>query len=205
MVISSPTICRATPRRPSSSTNRWPRRRTSASKRSTSAYDFSPFGTIADIGGGRGHLIRGVLEATPTAKGILFDLPHAVDPTRALNVPRLTIIGGDFFKTDLPGCDAYMLMAVIHDWSDEESRRILGAVKQAAPPHAKLLLIERVIEDGPGAAIARRMDIHMLVALSGKERTRGEFEALFKSAGFMLDRVIPTKGGASILEGSIAN
>ena len=168
------------------------------------AYDFSPFDTIADIGGGRGHLIRGVLDARPGAKGILFDLPHAVEPTRALGVPRLTIIVGDFFKTELPHADAYMLMAVIHDWSDEESIQILRAVRKAAPPHAKLLLIERVIEDAPGAAMARRMDIHMLTALSGRERTRQEFTTLFRSAGFNLDRIVPATGGASILEGTIA-
>jgi hypothetical protein len=170
----------------------------------TNAYDFSPYGTIADIGGGRGHLIRGVLEATPSAQGILFDLPHAVDPTRELNVPRLTIIGGNFFETPLPQADAYMLMAVIHDWSDEESVRILSAVRKVAPPHAKLLLIERVIADGDVPDIGRRIDIHMLVALTGKERTRGDFEALYQAAGFRLDRVIPANGGASILEGSVA-
>ena len=34
------------------------------------AYDFSEFGSIADIGGGRGHLIKAVLEVVPTSKGI---------------------------------------------------------------------------------------------------------------------------------------
>ena len=39
-------------------------------------YDFSPFKTIADIGGGRGHLLKAVLDATPDARGVLFDQPH---------------------------------------------------------------------------------------------------------------------------------
>jgi O-methyltransferase domain len=41
------------------------------------AYDFTRFGRIADIGGGRGHLLRAILEAAPGAEGILFDLPRA--------------------------------------------------------------------------------------------------------------------------------
>jgi hypothetical protein len=32
------------------------------------AYDFRRFATIADIGGGRGHLLRAVLDAVPTAR-----------------------------------------------------------------------------------------------------------------------------------------
>ena len=43
------------------------------------AYDFTSFGRIADIGGGRGHLLRAVLEATPGANGILFDLAAVID------------------------------------------------------------------------------------------------------------------------------
>lgn len=42
------------------------------------AYDFGRFDTIADIGGGRGHLLRAVLDAVPSAEGILFDLPDVI-------------------------------------------------------------------------------------------------------------------------------
>ena len=38
------------------------------------AYDFSPFNVIADIGGGRGHLIRGVLDQTPNASGVVSSI-----------------------------------------------------------------------------------------------------------------------------------
>ena len=43
------------------------------------AFDFDRFGVIADIGGGRGHLLQAVLDATLTAKGVLFDLPEVID------------------------------------------------------------------------------------------------------------------------------
>ena len=39
------------------------------------AYDFARWGLIADIGGGRGHLLRAIIEAAPGAECILFDLP----------------------------------------------------------------------------------------------------------------------------------
>ena len=39
------------------------------------AYDFSRFATIADIGGGRGHLLRAVLDAVPNAQGCYSSCP----------------------------------------------------------------------------------------------------------------------------------
>ena len=46
-------------------------------------YDFSGFRVIGDIGGGRGHLLRAVLEAVTTARGVLFDLRHVVQDAAA--------------------------------------------------------------------------------------------------------------------------
>ncbi|MBA3338758.1 MAG: hypothetical protein H0T54_03250 [Geodermatophilaceae bacterium] len=75
------------------------------------AFDFQQYRTIADIGGGRGHLLRAVLEAAPDSDGILFDLLEVVD---SLDVehPRMRTTAGDFFKDALPTADAYMLMEV---------------------------------------------------------------------------------------------
>lgn len=166
------------------------------------AFDFSKFATIADIGGGRGHLIDAVLAQTPLSRGILFDLPHVVAKAERSSGDRLTITSGSFFDDPLPVADAYLVMHVIHDWSDEESIRILKAVHRAAPKHAKLLMIERVITDGPGSEGGKRMDIHMMTALTGRERTRAEYNKLFAASGFALERVVDTPAGTSIIEGS---
>ena len=164
------------------------------------AYDFSGFKVIGDIGGGRGHLLSAVLERVPTAKGVLFDLPHVVEDKAGAVSPRLTRQGGDFFKDKLPVCDAYLVMEVIHDWSDAESVSILKAIRRAAPSHAKLLLIEEMVPDHPGPAWSKMLDIHMLVLLGGMQRTRAQYEALFHAAGFSFKREIETGAGISILE-----
>lgn len=165
-----------------------------------SAYDFSGFNLIGDIGGGRGHLLSALLERAPTAKGVLFDLPHVVKDNAGAVSPRLTRQAGDFFKDKLPVCDAYVLMEVIHDWSDAESVAILKAIRRVAPLHAKLLLIEEMVPDDPSPAWAKMLDIHMLTLIGGKQRTRQEYEALFDAAGFSLKREIDTGAGISILE-----
>ena len=83
------------------------------------AYDFARWGQIADIGGGRGHLLRAIIEAAPGAEGILFDLPMVIDTLDADDQPRLTLQAGDFFVDALPSADAYILMEVLHDWPDK--------------------------------------------------------------------------------------
>lgn len=42
------------------------------------AYDFSPFGTIVDVGGGHGLLLTTILAKYPGPRGVVFDSPHVV-------------------------------------------------------------------------------------------------------------------------------
>ena len=163
------------------------------------SYDFSGFGRIGDIGGGSGHLLRAVLDSSPNATGVLFDLPHVIEES-GMASERLTLQAGDFFRDALPACDAYLLMEVIHDWGDEESYSILQAVRRAAPAHAKLLVIETLVPDDPGPDWSKMLDIHMLVLLGGRQRTRQEYETLLTRSGFRFQRQIDTGAGISILE-----
>jgi hypothetical protein len=72
-------------------------------------YDFSRFRTVADIGGGRGHLLRAVIEAAPNVEGVLFDQPHVVGLLSGKIPGRIRLQGGDFFKDAMPQADAYMI------------------------------------------------------------------------------------------------
>jgi len=164
------------------------------------AYDFSRFGLIADIGGGRGHLLRAILESAPAARGVLFDLPHVIEDAADAASERLTLQAGDFFKGPLPVCDAYLMMEVIHDWGDEESLAILKQIRKATPSGAKLLLIERIIPNDPGPHFSKTLDVHMLALLGGRQRTLPEYKALFDGAGFSFKREIETGADISILE-----
>jgi O-methyltransferase domain len=168
-----------------------------------SGYDFSLFKMIADIGGGRGHLLQAVLGAAPDATGVLFDQPHVVEQLRRTESARFRLQAGDFFKDALPVCDAYMLMQIIHDWSDEESVEILRAIRRAAPAHAKVLLIEAIVPEDLNPSWIKMVDIFMLTLVTGKERTRGEFERLLAATGFRLDRIIDVGLGMSMLEASV--
>ncbi|HET8555153.1 MAG TPA: methyltransferase [Rhodanobacteraceae bacterium] len=164
------------------------------------SHDFSGFACIGDIGGGSGHLLCAVLDAAPEANGVLFDLPHVIKEDAPLASDRITLQAGDFFKDDLPVCDLYLLMEVVHDWPDEEATDILSAIRRAAPAGAKLLVIEEMLSGEPGPEWAKVLDILMLGLLGGRQRTRVEHQALLEAAGFAFTREIPTGSGASIIE-----
>ena len=163
------------------------------------AYDFSRFGTIADIGGGRGHLLRGVLDAVPTAEGVLFDLPEVIT-TVDLDKERLTARAGDFFVDPLPAADAYILMEVIHDWSDAEAAAILRAIRRAAQPAAVVLIIEGVITEQQPDPRVQTLDVVMLAFTGGRERSPDQLEKLLDSADLRLNKIIETTGPMSIIE-----
>ena len=164
------------------------------------SYDFSQFKLIGDIAGGRGHLLSAILEAAPKTKGVLFDLPHVVKEAGPIASERLKLESGDFFKNPLPGCDGYILMEIIHDWPDKEAVAILQAVRRAATPQARLLLIETIVPNDPGPDWSKMLDIHMLTLLGGKQRTLSEYERLLEQSGFSFQREIDTGTGISILE-----
>ena len=167
------------------------------------AYDFTGFGTIGDIGGGLGHLLNAVLETAPSARGVLFELPEVAAQAEAKPNPRVRYVGGDFFKDEIPACDAYLMMTVLHDWSDEESIRILGNLKRTAPAGAKLLLVEGVVGQGGLSDFATDVDIEMLVMTTGRERTEPEWRQMLSAAGFRLTGVFPA-GWCSVIEAVVA-
>lgn len=166
------------------------------------AYDFTPFEVIADIGGGRGHLLRGVLDAAPGAEGVLFDQPGVIEALAFPDHPRLALRTGDFFDS-VPTADAYVLMHVLHNWDDERATRILRTIRRSAAPGATLLVIENVLPDerpAPPAPAALTMDVIMLVLTRGRERDEGELAALLDGAGFRFTGMTETSGSLRIAE-----
>ncbi len=172
----------------------------------TDAYDFSDIGTLADIGGGNGSLLTAVLKKFPTLRGILYDLPGVTERATAnLHAAgladRCKVIGGSFFESVPAGADAYLMRHIIHDWDDEKATTILRNIHQAMSNDARLLVVEGVIPPGNEPSFGKLLDLTMLTIPGGKERTEDEYRALYKTAGFELIRIVPTKAEVSIIEG----
>jgi hypothetical protein len=176
------------------------------------AYDLSGVRTLADVGGGAGGKIAGILGRYPAMRGILFDLPHVAERARPMLEAaglseRCDVQGGDFFERAPVGADAYVLGHIIHDWDDAKAGLILDNLRRAMPSGARLLLVEYVIPEvdaatsDDGASLGKWLDLHMMVAAGGLERTEAQYRRLFADHGFRLTRVVPTDGGISVIEG----
>jgi len=171
------------------------------------AYDFSQFGTLVDVGGGHGLLLAAVLRATPKLRGVVFDMPTGVDPSRVLLhaegvADRAEVVAGDFFEAVPPGGDAYMMKHILHDWDDARALRILRNCRRVMPVGGRLLAIEIVIGTPNAGTFGAFLDLEMLVLTSGgRERTTEEYRALYEAAGFRMERLVETMAPASVIEG----
>jgi hypothetical protein len=171
----------------------------------TAAYDFTPYATIVDVGGGEGRLLSAILHAAPNARGVLFDLPEVVKDApkvlQSLGVSsRCETVGGSFFESVPTGGNLYLMKAIIHDWDDEDAEKILATVRRAMERDSPLLLYEAVVPGPNKKHFAKYLDVEMIVMAGGRERTLEEYAALLGRAGFQLTRIIPTAGPTSVIE-----
>jgi O-methyltransferase domain len=138
--------------------------------------------TVVDVGGGNGSLLVELLGRRPDLRGIVFDLEETDRDESALG-DRIEFVAGSFFDR-VPVGDAYVLSAIIHDWDDERAAAILRTIRAAAPPDARLLITESVIQPGNDPEGAKWLDLLMLVLAGGRERTEPEWRTLLEGAGF---------------------
>ena len=169
------------------------------------AYDFSTIGVLADVGGGNGSLLRGVLARHKNMQAMLCDLPGVIERATPLIAAaglsdRMRTVATNFFEKVPAGGDAYLMRHIIHDWDDEKSLVILRNVRQALRPEGKLLLIESVIRPGNEPHPAKLLDLNMLVIPGGQERTEAEYRRLFDASGFRLASITPTKSAIDVVE-----
>ena len=155
------------------------------------AYDFSAAGKVVDIAGGHGFLLAAILQANPHLHGVLFDqstvIDGAVESLKKQGVnDRVELVSGDFFESVPAGADIYTMKHIIHDWNDDESIKILQNIYLAMNEKGKVLIVEMVVPEGNTPSPSKVMDVQMLIATGGKERTEAEYRKLLESSGFSL-------------------
>ncbi len=171
------------------------------------AYDFSPCGVVADLGGAGGGLLAAILLANPQSRGILVDREQALAGAAARFeaaglAGRCQLVGGDLLQTVPAGANAYILKSVLHGYDDDAARRILENCRAVMMPKSRLLLIENVLPakiDAGDPQVEQMLmgDLSMLVVTGGRERGADEWGALLWSAGFDLLRIVAVPGSTS--------
>jgi hypothetical protein len=170
------------------------------------AYDFGAWGSLMDVGGGNGILLSHILRAHPRLHGVLADQEHVL--TRAHEhgylagdlAARTTMEPCNFFKHVPPGCKAYLMKSVIHDWDDDQARIILANCRKAIPADGVLLLAERDLGAENVPSSGKFIDIVMLILTGGRERSTDEYRDLLATTGFRLNRVVPTPSQFAVIE-----
>jgi predicted O-methyltransferase YrrM len=172
------------------------------------AYDFSGITKLVDVGGAHGALAAAIAKRYPNVRCTCFDLGSAEEGAlktfRDHEVSdRCDFAGGDFFEDVPAGADAYLISAVLHDWSDERCLQILRNCRGRIVDKGRLLIIDIVLSDGKNVPDTYRnfLDLAMLTQTDGgMERTESEFRELLKAAGFSLNRVIVMKAPQCVIE-----
>ena len=139
--------------------------------------------TIADVGGGTGAMLGGVLSLHPHVRGILVDQPKTVSRSgeifQSFGVSdRVTMVGQSFFDPLPVGADIYLLRGILNDWPDTEALAILKRCAEAARPNGTVVVLKSVAPDGQPRGIMIEM-----VLLGGKYRSLSEFQELAHQAG----------------------
>ncbi len=174
------------------------------------AYDFSAAELVTDVGGGNGATVRQVLSVAPNARGLVFDRPDVVEAISAASRlgGRIEVRGGSFFDTVPAGADTYLLVRVLHDWSDEDSVRILRNCRAAMTPGSRLLIIEQILEPDPkrGRPTSYLVDMQMMAMFgSARERTKAEFDELLGASDLRAQRLVATTSPVWIIEAVTAS
>jgi hypothetical protein len=169
------------------------------------AYDFSGVARIADIAGGHGHILGGILKENPGIEGVLFDLPPVLAGAGELLgglgvADRVELREGNFFEEVPVEADLYILKYILHDWDDDECVTILSNIRKVIPQGGKVVLLEAVVPEGNTPDFSKIIDMEMMLSPGGIERTETEYAELFERSGFKLNRIIPLNSPVSIIE-----
>lgn len=161
--------------------------------------------TVADIGGGQGFLLASLLEHHPGVQGILFDRPDVLAGADARLreggelAGRARLVPGDC-RVQLPAdADAYVFKNIL-GMNDQDAHTVLGNVVKTARPGARVIIVENLVDDGPGQKFSTGMDLRMLLTVGGRKHTRHSLLALVEQAGLTVQDVQPVNSYQHMIE-----
>lgn len=91
------------------------------------------------------------------------------------------------------------MRTILHDWSDLKCTEILSNLVPAMKPgYSRLLISEIVLPDTGVELFPASLDMLMLITLSGKERTRTQWDNLLDSVGLKIVKIWRLEGVKSV-------
>ncbi|MDQ1516812.1 MAG: 3-hydroxy-5-methyl-naphthoate 3-O-methyltransferase [Actinomycetota bacterium] len=157
---------------------------------------------IMDVGGGSGAVSIALCTAFPHLEAIVVDQPPVAAKAaghiaEARLSERVTTWPANIFDDALPpDCDVAVLANVLHDFSPDRAREILGRVVEALPRGGRVVILEIVPDDerrSPPLAVA--FSVAMIVNTAGGDaHTVPQYRAWLEAAGLVDVVVTPIEG-----------
>ncbi|MFF3848973.1 methyltransferase [Streptomyces sp. NPDC002328] len=158
--------------------------------------DLSGSSSVADIGGGQGHVVASLLEKYPALHGTLLDLPRVVEnadprlrPGGAL-ADRVRVVPGDCRAAVPVEADVYIIKNIL-EWDDESTARTLRNVREAGGPGTRVVVIENLVDDTPSMRFSTAMDLLLLLNVGGAKHTTDSMVRRLTAGGLVVDDIRP--------------
>jgi hypothetical protein len=158
--------------------------------------DLSGSSSVADIGGGQGHVVASLLEKYPSMRGTLLDLPGVVenaDPRLRQGgslADRVRVVPGDC-RAGIPvQADVYIIKNIL-EWDDDSTSRTLRNVIEAGGPGARVVVIENLVDDTPSMRFTTAMDLLLLLNVGGAKHTTQSMTGRLTQAGLVIESIRP--------------
>ncbi|ANH92142.1 MULTISPECIES: methyltransferase [unclassified Streptomyces] len=158
--------------------------------------DLSGADSVADIGGGQGHVVASLLEKYPRMRGTLMDLPRVVDNADprlregGALAGRVDIVPGDCREAVPVRADVYIIKNIL-EWDDDSTARCLRNVMEAGGPKARVVVIENLVDDTPSMRFSTAMDLLLLLNVGGAKHTTKSMVSRLEAAGLVIDDISP--------------
>jgi hypothetical protein len=172
------------------------------------SFRWAKYKTFTDAGTAQGDLAVQISLENPHLSGVGFDLAE-VGPIFEEYVEkngvsgRLRFAGGSFLTEPLPKADVVLMGHILHDWSLDEKRMLIGKAYDAVPQGGALIVYESIIDDDRSKnAFGLMMSLNMLIETqAGFDYTGADCQGWMKEAGFRETRVEHLVGPDSMVVG----
>lgn len=142
---------------------------------------------LVDVGGGFGQQSVAFKTQVPTISGRIVVQDVASTLVHAPKIDGIEFHEHDFFTLQpIKGAKFYYLRHILHDWTDEDSIRILQNLTPALAPESRIVIDEVVLPDTNVPWQCAFMDLTMAASLGGCERSRDEWDSLLGRAGLQI-------------------
>ncbi|KXG51923.1 O-methyltransferase, family 2 [Penicillium griseofulvum] len=114
-------------------------------------FDWSKVNSVVDVGGSAGHISMAIHDQFPHIKFVVEDLGDVIrDPQQQLPqryTDRISFLEHSFFDAQPVTADCYLLHYVLHNWPDEDAKKIIAGLSPALGPGKWVVIADHVVPE----------------------------------------------------------